>query len=139
MSVGAGAALRFCGCGMGSIIADMRQAACPPQLLRAAASPCSAGEKNDGQLPCPRNRCGASAGRLFLQENCMSNHVYKHIELTGSSTKNIEDAVSGAIAKASLSLRNIHWFQVVETRGHVENGKVAHWQVTIKVGFTLED
>ncbi|MCX7141770.1 MAG: dodecin family protein [Proteobacteria bacterium] len=69
----------------------------------------------------------------------MGNHVYKHIELTGSSTKTIEDAVSTAIAKASKSLRNIHWFEVMETRGHVENGKVAHWQVTIKVGFTLED
>jgi len=69
----------------------------------------------------------------------MSNHVYKHIELTGSSTETIEDAVNRAIAKASMSVRNIHWFQVVETRGHVENGKVAHWQVTIKVGFTLED
>ena len=69
----------------------------------------------------------------------MSNHVYKHIELTGSSTMSIEDAVSGAIAKASLTLRNIHWFEVVETRGHVEGGKVAHWQVTIKVGFALKD
>jgi flavin-binding protein dodecin len=69
----------------------------------------------------------------------MSNHVYKHIELTGSSTKTIEDAVSRAIAKASLSVRNIHWFEVMETRGQVEDGKVAHWQVTIKVGFTLED
>ena len=69
----------------------------------------------------------------------MSNHVYKHIELTGSSPNGIEDAVNTAIAKASQSLRNIHWFEVVETRGHVENGKVAHWQVTIKVGFTLED
>ena len=69
----------------------------------------------------------------------MTSHVYKHIELTGSSTKTIEDAVSGAIAKASKSVRNIHWFEVVETRGHVENGKVAHWQVTIKAGFTLED
>ena len=69
----------------------------------------------------------------------MTSHVYKNIELTGSSTKTIEDAVSGAIAKASKSVRNIHWFEVVETRGHVENGKVAHWQVTIKVGFTLED
>jgi flavin-binding protein dodecin len=76
---------------------------------------------------------------LLPQEITLSNHVYKHIELTGSSTKNIEDAVSTAIAKASDSLRNIHWFEVVETRGHVENGKVAHWQVTIKVGFTLED
>ena len=69
----------------------------------------------------------------------MSNHVYKRIELTGSSTKNIEDAVSTAIAKASKSVRNIDWFEVIETRGHVENGKVAHWQVTIKVGFTLEE
>ena len=69
----------------------------------------------------------------------MGGHVYKHIELTGSSTTTIEDAVSGAIAKASQTLRNIHWFEVMETRGHVENGKVAHWQVTIKVGFTLED
>ena len=69
----------------------------------------------------------------------MSNHVYKHLELTGSSTESIEDAVSRAIAKASATVRNIHWFEVIETRGHVESGKVAHWQVTIKVGFTLED
>src|SRR3990172_1305074 len=86
----------------------------------------------------PPSRLRGHQPRL-LQENSMSNHVYKHIELTGSSTKNIEDAVSAAIAKASLSLRNIHWFEVVETRGHVEGGKVAHWQVTIKAGFTLED
>lgn len=69
----------------------------------------------------------------------MSNHVYKQVELTGSSTKSIEDAVSGAIVKAAKTLRNIHWFEVIETRGQVENGEVAHWQVTIKVGFTLED
>jgi flavin-binding protein dodecin len=75
---------------------------------------------------------------MFLQESSMSNHVYKKIEITGSSTKSIEDAVSTAIAKASESLRNIHWFELVETRGQVEDGKVAHWQVSIKVGFTLE-
>ena len=69
----------------------------------------------------------------------MSNHVYKNLELTGTSTKSIENAISGAIAKASKTLRNIHWFEVTETRGHVADGKVAHWQVTIKVGFTLED
>ena len=69
----------------------------------------------------------------------MSSHVYKSIELTGSSTTSIEDAVSTAIDKASSSVRNIHWFEVIETRGHVENGKVAHWQVIIKVGFRLED
>ncbi len=68
----------------------------------------------------------------------MSDHVYKSIELTGSSATSIEDAVNGAIAKASETLRNIQWFTVQETRGHVVNGKVAHWQVTIKVGFTLE-
>ncbi len=69
----------------------------------------------------------------------MPYHVYKQVELTGSSTKDIEDAISTAIAKASMTLRNIQWFEVVETRGHVVEGKVAHWQVTIKIGFTLED
>ena len=68
----------------------------------------------------------------------MSNHVYKTIELTGSSPTSIENAVETAIAKASESIRNIHWFSVTETRGHVENGKVAHWQVSLKIGFTLE-
>lgn len=68
----------------------------------------------------------------------MSNHIYKSLELTGSSTVGIEDAVSRAIAKAHETVRNIHWFNVVETRGHVVDGKVAHWQVTLKVGFTLE-
>ena len=68
----------------------------------------------------------------------MSDHVYKSIELTGSSTQSIEDAVNTAIAKASETVRNIQWFNVVETRGHVREGRVAYWQVTIKIGFTLE-
>ena len=68
----------------------------------------------------------------------MSNHVYKLLELTGSSATSIEDAVTTAIAKANETLRNIQWFTVTETRGHVVDGKVAHWQVTLKVGFTLE-
>ena len=68
----------------------------------------------------------------------MSNHVYKTLELTGSSTSGIEDAVSGAIAKAAETVRNMQWFEVVETRGHISEGKVAHWQVTVKIGFTLE-
>lgn len=68
----------------------------------------------------------------------MSSHVYKHIELTGSSPASIEEAVSNAIAKAHETVRNIQWFTVSETRGHVVDGKVAHWQVTLKVGFTLE-
>jgi dodecin len=69
----------------------------------------------------------------------MSEHVYKSIELTGSSKASIEEAIRNAIAKASQSLRNIQWFQVTDTRGHIVDGKVAHWQVTLKIGFTLED
>lgn len=68
----------------------------------------------------------------------MSNHVYKLLELTGSSPISIEEAVQNAISKAHESVRNIQWFNVTETRGHVVDGKVAHWQVTIKLGFTLE-
>jgi len=68
----------------------------------------------------------------------MTTHVYKSIELTGSSTQSIEDAISTAIARASETVRNIGWFEVVETRGHVQDDKVAYWQVTIKVGFTLD-
>ncbi|PPE69352.1 dodecin domain-containing protein [Caldimonas thermodepolymerans] len=69
----------------------------------------------------------------------MSHHVYKHIELTGSSTVGTDDAIQRAIAKAAQTVRNIQWFEVTEIRGHVAEGKVAHWQVTLKAGFTLED
>ena len=69
----------------------------------------------------------------------MSSHVYKLLELTGPPPTSSDDAVQRAIAKASESVRNIQWFEVTETRGHVQDGKVAHWQVTLKVGFTLED
>ena len=68
----------------------------------------------------------------------MTNHVYKMLELTGSSPISIEDAVQTAISKAHETIRNMHWFTVTETRGHVVDGKVAHWQVSVKVGFTLE-
>ena len=68
----------------------------------------------------------------------MSDHVYKILELTGSSSTGIEDAVNIAIGKANDSIRNMHWFEVIETRGHIRDGKVAYWQVTLKVGFTLE-
>lgn len=69
----------------------------------------------------------------------MSNHVYKMIELTGSSDKGIEEAIQNAVSKAAQSVRNMRWFQVLETRGHIDNGHVQHWQVTVKIGFTLED
>ena len=68
----------------------------------------------------------------------MSNHVYKQLELTGSSSVSIEDAVSTAIATAHETVRNIQWFTLTETRGHVVDGKVAHWQVSLKIGFTLD-
>lgn len=68
----------------------------------------------------------------------MSDHVYKKIELTGSSSKDMEQAIENAVTKASQTIKNMRWFEVIETRGHIENGKVAHWQVTIKVGFTIE-
>ena len=69
----------------------------------------------------------------------MSDHVYKTIELVGSSTSGIEDAVHQALARASKTVRNMRWFQVSEMRGHIEEGRVAHWQIMLKVGFTLED
>ena len=69
----------------------------------------------------------------------MSDHVYKKIELVGSSPKSIEEAVTNALSRAAKSVRNMRWFEVTETRGHVADGKVDHWQVTLKVGFTLED
>jgi dodecin len=68
----------------------------------------------------------------------MTNHVYKTIELTGSSPKGLEEAISGAIGKAAQTVQNLRWFQVTEVRGEIENGAVAHWQVSMKVGFTLK-
>lgn len=68
----------------------------------------------------------------------MSDGVYKIIEIVGSSATSIEDAIEGAIARAAKTVRDIRWFEVKETRGHVENGKVAHFQVTLRIGSTLD-
>lgn len=68
-----------------------------------------------------------------------TSHVYKVVEIVGSSTKSSDDAIHNAINRASQNLRHVNWFEVIETRGHVENGKVAHFQVTLKVGFRLEE
>lgn len=68
----------------------------------------------------------------------MSNHVYKLVELVGSSTTSSDDAIRNAIETASKTIRRIDWFEVTETRGHVADGKVAHFQVTLKVGFRVE-
>ena len=69
----------------------------------------------------------------------MSNNIYKHLELTGTSSISIEDAVQRAIARAAKTVRNIRWMQITDTRGQIENGRVVQWQVTLKAGFTLED
>ncbi len=69
----------------------------------------------------------------------MSEHVYKKIELVGSSKVGLEDAIQNAIAKASQTIRNLRWFEIVETRGQIEDGQIAYWQVTVKIGFTIED
>lgn len=68
----------------------------------------------------------------------MSEHIYKVIELVGSSTTSSDDAIRNAIERASTTLKNLDWFQVAETRGHLVDGKIAHFQVTLKVGFRLE-
>jgi flavin-binding protein dodecin len=68
----------------------------------------------------------------------MSDHVYKKIELIGSSRDSIEGAVQNALARAAKTIRNMRWFEVTETRGHLADNKIDHWQVTVKVGFTLD-
>lgn len=68
----------------------------------------------------------------------MSEHTYKIIELTGSSTTGSDDAVRTAIAKASETVHSLRWFEVTDVRGHIEDGAIAHWQATVKIGFTLD-
>jgi dodecin len=81
----------------------------------------------------------ALASRVERQRRAvMSDHVYKIVEIVGSSATSIEDAIDRAVARASKTLRDIRWFEVVGTRGHVDGGKVAHYQVTLRIGFTLD-
>jgi flavin-binding protein dodecin len=68
----------------------------------------------------------------------MEDHIYRVIQIVGSSEKSIDDAIQRAVTRASKTLRDLRWFEVIETRGHIEDGKVHHFQVTLKVGFTLE-
>ena len=82
---------------------------------------------------------GPDLTRLAKRSMTMPDHVYRIIQVAGFSEKSIEDAIQIAVGRASRTLRQVGWFEVVETRGHVEDGKVAHYQVTLKVGFTLDD
>lgn len=69
----------------------------------------------------------------------MTDHVYKSLELTGTSSNNIEDAIKNAVTRAAKTVHNMRWFEVVGVRGHIENGAVGHWQVMLKVGFALDE
>jgi flavin-binding protein dodecin len=91
---------------------------------------------------------GQNARNVFLNQNlrpsleweaAMHDHVYKVIDLVGSSEKSIEDAVNNAVTRASETLRNLRWFEVTQVRGQIENGKVHYYQALLKVGFTMED
>ena len=73
-----------------------------------------------------------------MRQSRMSDHGYKKIELVGSSPKSIEAAVENALSRAGKTIRNMRWFEVTETRGHISDGRIDHWQVAVKVGFTLE-
>jgi dodecin len=81
----------------------------------------------------------AAPAKSELREVTVQDHVYKIIELVGSSEKSIEDAINTAISRAGETVRHLRWFEVVQTRGQVENGKVHYYQVMLKVGFTMED
>jgi hypothetical protein len=80
-----------------------------------------------------------AAQREIAREAHMDGHVYRVIQVVGSSEQSSDDAIRQAIARASKTLRDLRWFEVVETRGHIENGKVHHFQVTLKIGFTMDD
>jgi hypothetical protein len=81
----------------------------------------------------------AASGGLRERRRPMDDHVYKLVELVGTSEESIEAAIQAAIRRADRTLRNLRWFEVIQTRGHVENGKVHHYQVVLKAGFTLEE
>jgi flavin-binding protein dodecin len=76
----------------------------------------------------------------YIWENGMADdHVYRVIEITGSSNRSIDDAIQVAVARASKTLRHLRWFEVIQTRGHLDEGKIQHYQVTLKIGFTIDD
>jgi hypothetical protein len=91
------------------------------------------------QVLSARRASGAGQHPARKGETGMEEHIYRVIQIVGSSEKSIDDAIHGAIARASKTIRELRWFEVVETRGHIEGGKVHHFQVTLKVGFTLDE
>jgi dodecin len=91
----------------------------------------------DMQVPAVGNY--TALGDVRQEDTNMTDHVYKTIELTGSSPKGIQEAITTAVSRASKTLHNLRWFEVNQVRGEITADKVAHWQVTLKVGFTLDD
>src|SRR6476646_6292510 len=87
---------------------------------------------------CAQNGLAARRSRPHRQGDARTSHTYKLVELVGSSPTSTDEAIRNAVAKASATVKHIDWFQVIETRGHVDGGKVAHFQVTLKVGFRIE-
>jgi dodecin len=96
---------------------------------------------------CPAVRLGRECGRRnpltfpesHKEQSPMPDRVYKKIEVTGTSAKSLEEAVESAVAYAAQTVRNMRWFEVTETRGRIDNGKVAEWQVTLKIGFAIDE
>jgi dodecin len=107
--------------------------------------PTKRGKRAEMESGLPTGRDGAVdfvANRELLDPDTDSNiedHIYRVIELVGTSEKSIEDAINTAIARAHKTLRNLRWFEIAKTSGHIEGGKVHHFQVTLKVGFTMEE
>jgi hypothetical protein len=118
-----------------------RHVTLPPVALTAyTAQACWAGKGNDQEenmARSPRAASGAGAARNSASAND-GDHVYRVIEVVGTSPSSISDAINTAIARAHKTLRNLRWFEVIRTSGHIENGKVRHYQVTLSVGFTME-
>ena len=84
-------------------------------------------------------KLGKGTAEFITLTATATGHIYKKIELIGSSPTSLQDAIENAVARAAKTVRNLRWFEVIETRGQIEEGEVAHWQVTVKIGFTLED
>jgi len=111
----------------------------PTEILEALRSTPASSQKQWNSIG--QNSFGidlAHQWRFAMPVTDMKDHVYKILELVGSSEKSIEDAIQNAITRASKTIRGMKWFEVVQTRGHIENGSIRHYQVTLRVGFTLE-
>jgi flavin-binding protein dodecin len=128
----------FRGGGLAVLASELPWVWLPSLLLAGIALGWKRVRRSTTAVAWPANATGGTTSHSFYLGGQMTDHIYKTIELVGSSATGVEDAIRNAVAKASQTLRNLRWFEVVETRGHIEGSEVAHWQVTLKIGFTLE-